>query len=672
MFPCVESRKEFDVSHETKQCSNIVDSLNKSIDDLIGHALLAREILRSHLKRWLAGLYTTDEEVRDALLDALRSEGVRADVTQSILREHDKLMAQWKRDNPDESQGADQGQLGEAPSPAPKETEEPNKPPKTKKGRRGGKGKGKHKPVRKAIPGGRRKGVGNRSPADFPGAKHIGVLFGSDMVSGCKCPHCLQGKLERTRANVRLRFEASAPITAVVYDVEKMRCGECRQEFEAPMPPDASPDVVIAKATPEAAAQSIALRYGQGFPDSRLDELQSWHGMPFDNSRQWSIAKQAFDALLPIRSFLMRFVANASLRQVDDCSVRVIEDHMRIRYEVQQAEEAGFQERYVRTGLQTTVFVASNPEGVTYRLFLIGRAHQGEREHDMALLRDSDAPLTRVTDAASKADALKPFPGPNAHGFVPQGNTTKGRLEEHDVTQAYCLEHLRQTLEKAAPGFAREMPFLMDRLVRIFELDAEAKQQGLAAAARLAWHQEHSSPLFEEMLAYARTEVAQNPKAEPNGDYRRALKYLLNNADGLGAFLRVAGVPLTTTDAEQGAKFTKKHHHNSLSFQTRRGAEVGAFFMSLIASCTGLGVNPLAYLTALLRWRLAITDKNAGDWMPDTFERGLAAAQSAAPVDAKGYVVCPRRKRPAEPHSPPPKPFSGAPPGKPPSHAAVH
>lgn len=556
----------------------------------------------------------------------------------------------------------------------PKSGPDPGKPPKPalKKKRRGDKGKGKRASGRSKIPGGRGKGVGNLSPADFPEAKRIAVLFGEGMTSGCICPHCLQGKLERTRGASRLRFEARAPITAVIYDVAKMRCGGCRQEFEAPIPPDAKAGIVIAKATPDAAAQSLLLRYGQGFPDARLGELQSWHKVPFDNSRQWSIASQAYDALGSIRVFLTRFVANATLRQVDDCTARVIEDHLRIRFEVQCAEDAGFQERHVRTGLQATVFVASNAKGVTYRLFLIGRAHQGEREFELAALRDTAESLTRVTDAASKADAIKPMPSANAHGFVPQGNTRAGRLEEKDVTQAYCLEHLCQTLDKATPGFSREMPYLMDRLVRIFELDAEAKRQNLDTDARLGWHQAHSRPLFKEMLTHAKSEIATNPKAEPNGDYRRALGYLVNNEKGLGAFLRVAGIPLTTTDAERGAKFTKKHHHNSLSFQTRRGADVGAFFMSLIATCLGLGVNPLAYLTAILRWRDAITDDNAGDWMPDTFERGLAAAQSSAPADALGYVVCPSRKRATDAHESPPSPFAGPPPQPASPRSAIH
>lgn len=636
------------------------------LDDIVTHTHRARELLDLHFD--LAKDHNDIVRFRRDVLDDARRKGIRTDIVEVILRDIERSHAQALREKAEAERPKSEETGGSAGNPEPK----PEPQPSVKKKRRGGKTKGKRTEKRKAIPGGRAKGTGNRTLADFPGAKHTTVLFGPDMASGCKCPHCLQGKLERTRGSSRLRFESRAPIEAVIYDVEKMRCGACRQEFEAPMPPETGPGIVISKATPRAAAQSLLLRYGQGFPDSRLDELQAWHGMPFDNSRQWNIAKQAFDALAPIRAFHARFVANAKLRQVDDCTVRVIEDHMRIRYEVQCAEAAGFQERHVRTGLQATVYVATNPEGVTYRLFLIGRAHQGEREYEMAKLRNSTSPLTRVTDAASKASTLKPFPDPNEHGFVPQGNTSKDRLEEQSVTQAYYLEHLRQTLDKATPGFTHEMPYLMERLVRIFELDADAKRNGLDDDARLALHQEHSVPLFEEMLTYARTEIASNPKAEPNGDYRRALNYLLGNAEGLSAFLRVAGVPLTTTDAELGAKFTKKHHHNSLSFQTRKGADVGAFFMSLIASCLGLGVNPLVYLTAVLRWRSAITDENAGDWMPDTFERGVAAAEQAAVVDAKGYVVCPRRKRPAESHSPPPRILSGIPPGVPTSQSTIH
>ena len=261
------------------------------LDDVLAHTILAREHMRLHFE-----LAKDHNDIvrfkRDVLEDAQRK-GIRRDAVEIMLREFEKVHVQLEKEQADAARAAREGDDSASgkPDPKPKPEDPPIKP--TKKKRRGGKGKGKRASGRSKIPGGRPKGVGNLSPADFPQAKRIAVQFGEDMISGCRCPHCMQGKLERTRGASRLRFEARAPITAVIYDVEKMRCGGCRQEFEAPMPPDAQAGIVIAKATPDAAAQSLLLRYGLGFPDARLDELQDWHKVPFDNSRQWSIANQA-------------------------------------------------------------------------------------------------------------------------------------------------------------------------------------------------------------------------------------------------------------------------------------------------------------------------------------------------------------------------------------------
>jgi hypothetical protein len=401
-------------------------AFDDGLDDVLAHAILARDHMRLHLE--LAKDHDDIDRFRRDVIEDAQRKGIRRDAVELLLRDFERRHARWLEEQEANKENGNPG-TGE-----PKSRPDPGKPPKPalKKKRRGDKGKGKRASGRSKIPGGRGKGVGNLSPADFPEAKRIAVLFGEGMTSGCICPHCLQGKLERTRGASRLRFEARAPITAVIYDVAKMRCGGCRQEFEAPIPPDAKAGIVIAKATPDAAAQSLLLRYGQGFPDARLGELQSWHKVPFDNSRQWSIASQAYDALGSIRVFLTRFVANATLRQVDDCTARVIEDHLRIRFEVQCAEDAGFQERHVRTGLQATVFVASNAKGVTYRLFLIGRAHQGEREFELAALRDTAESLTRVTDAASKVCRVTLADGGNR-------DTEPGSVSARLVAMTACV-----------------------------------------------------------------------------------------------------------------------------------------------------------------------------------------------------------------------------------------
>jgi hypothetical protein len=67
----------------------------------------------------------------------------------------------------------------------------------------------------------------------------------------------------------------------------------------------------------------------------------------------------------------------------------------------------------------------------------------------------------------------------------------------------------------------------------------------------------------------------------------------------LTLFLKAEKVPLTTSYAELGAKFTKRHHKNSLSFQTQNDGNAGAFMMSLIATCIAQKINPLDDLTAV-------------------------------------------------------------------------
>ena len=178
----------------------------------------------------------------------------------------------------------------------------------------------------------------------------------------------------------------------------------------------------VCKTAPEAAAQSLLLRYGLGFPDLRLEQLAKFWNIAFSNSRQWEIAKQIFEGLLPLNDAFELFVANAELREVDDCNARIISQSLQISHELWLAEQAGYKDSAVRTSVQTTVWVASRDE-VVVRWFRIGRQHQGEREFEMESKRTENAPVVRASDAASKASAIKQFPATNSLGFVPTGTS---------------------------------------------------------------------------------------------------------------------------------------------------------------------------------------------------------------------------------------------------------
>jgi len=90
-------------------------------------------------------------------------------------------------------------------------------------------------------------------------------------------------------------------------------------------------------------------------------------------------------------------------------------------------------------------------------------------------------------------------------------------------------------------------------------------------------------------------------KVEPNSGLGQAISYLLKHWEKLTPFLRVAGAPLDNNLVERALKKAILHRKNSLFYKTRKGAQMGNLFMSLIHTCENNGVNAFDYLTELQR-----------------------------------------------------------------------
>jgi len=69
----------------------------------------------------------------------------------------------------------------------------------------------------------------------------------------------------------------------------------------------------------------------------------------------------------------------------------------------------------------------------------------------------------------------------------------------------------------------------------------------------------------------------------------------------LTLFLRVAGAPIDNNLVERALKKAILHRKNSLFYKTRKGAQMGDLFMSLIHTCELNGANAFDYLTELQR-----------------------------------------------------------------------
>jgi hypothetical protein len=244
-----------------------------------------------------------------------------------------------------------------------------------------------------------------------------------------------------------------------------------------------------------------------------------------------------------------------------------------------------------RTGIFTTGIV-SIWQGHKIALFKTGNRHAGENLENLLSARAAGLPPPiQMCDALSR-------------------NVPK----EYATILSNCLAHARRQFVELVERFPDECTHVIEELAKVYKHDAIVKEQGLSPVERLAYHQEHSDPVMEELKEWCEAQMEEK-LVEPNSGLGKAIKYMLKHWKKLTRFLEVPGTPLDNNIAERALKYAILHRKNALFYKTQNGAKVGDLFMSLIHTCQLAGVNPLKYLTWVFK-NVKNLQSNPADFLP--------------------------------------------------------
>jgi transposase len=345
-----------------------------------------------------------------------------------------------------------------------------------------------------------------RNPASaYSGARKVPIAH-AELKHGTGCPECLKGKVYMQKeCKPLVRITGQAPLQATVYELERLRCNACGQMFTAAEPEGVGPD----KFDETAAAMLALLKYGSGVPLNRIKDLEKRLGIPLPNATQWEVVEEAAEVVKPIKDELIRQAAQSELVHNDDTSMRVL----------QLARPPNDE----RTGVFTTG-VVSVGEGRRMALYFTGREHAGENLAQVLGKRAASLPAPiQMCDALSRNEPKL-------------GNGV-------EILLANCLAHSRRRFVDVIGSFPDECRYVLEALGKVYGNDAEAREHGLSAAARLAFHQEHSAPLMEQLRKWGQDQLAQK-KTEPNSGLGKVILYFERHWSALTLFLRVPGAPL--------------------------------------------------------------------------------------------------------------------------------
>jgi transposase len=431
-----------------------------------------------------------------------------------------------------------------------------------------------------------------RHGADVHRAAQTVVCRHEELAEGERCPACGRGRLYRLPPGVEMRLDGHALLSAVRYELEKLRCSACGQIFAAPVPVEAGPEKYSARAR---AVLALA-RYYLGVPWYRLEGCQALVGVPVPDATQWDQVELVGDCTYPVFRYLEKMAAQGGVIFQDDTPQRVlalIEENQKAAAQAQASGAAP-----PRTGMQTTALIV-RVGGRRICLYYTGRRHAGENLEALLTQREPGRgkPLV-MSDALPSNNAAEPH-----------------------LIRCHCLAHGRRKFRELAEDFPAESAVVVEALKAVYDHDAEAREKQLSAEERLVYHQTYSEPVLTRLKTWLEEQTAQR-RVEPNSILGKAIAYLLGHWETLTRFLTEPGAPLDNNTAERALKFCIRQRKNSLFYATEHSAYIASLLTSVIATCVQAGVNALEYLVAVQEHRQEVFAQPAA-WLPWNYPAAL-------------------------------------------------
>jgi hypothetical protein len=420
--------------------------------------------------------------------------------------------------------------------------------------------------------------------------------------AGDSCPACITGTVYKYASEPILSFQASTPIEVVSEHIEKCRCGSCQQIFSA-IDPEILNRNSIGRFSLEAVATLANMRYLNGMPFYRLEQILSEKEIKVSDSGMWDSVKGGYGRLMPLWNEFKKEVANSDNLASDDGSSRVVSLQMDIKSEQKEAIKNKKNPDKVRSGINTTCVIAGTDHG-NLILFLTGRHHCGESLG--SLLQEHRVTL-------------------NSFNFMSDAASTHTQLINdylEVIKTANCLQHARDRFKQENKNFPIEAGIILGYISEVFAIERGVKQANVSNKIRLQVHKSLSLPIMNDLKQYAQSLIDQKI-VEPNSNMGKYINYLKNHWSKLTAFTRIEGALIDNNACERAVKIIKRYLKNSLSYQSEEGAKVGDLFMSFGVTCKAFGISPIEYFTECMRFHEKLAE-NPSRFMPWNFNETIA------------------------------------------------
>jgi hypothetical protein len=180
-----------------------------------------------------------------------------------------------------------------------------------------------------------------------------------------------------------------------------------------------------------------------------------------------------------------------------------------------------------------------------------------------------------------------------------------------DIIDCGCNMHARRYFVKALDRGDSRAALALGAFKGLYQVEEEFRDA--SADERLAARQERSTPIYDDLVLWCR---AHQPEVRPSEPLGRAIAYLLKHEVALRRFETDGAIPTDNIAAEHAFVPVGLTRKNFLFFGADKGGDRAAIVYTLLHCCQLAGVDPVAYLTDVLRVLGRGTDLEMAELMP--------------------------------------------------------
>jgi hypothetical protein len=380
---------------------------------------------------------------------------------------------------------------------------------------------------------------------------------------------------------------------------ERLQCNMCKVLFTA-TDQDLERDGIDGRLLYSYSAAAVVCihKYFAGLPWFRQEFVQQALGDTVPDSSMAELSERVADALAPVARYLRKPASDALTFLGDDTGALILE--VRAATRVQRSTGKLVE----RTGCHVSCVIAITSEGHRIAIFRVGIQHTGELMDELLDGRDPQLPV------------------PLFMGDCHACNT----VTVCRVIYGGCNAHATRRFKALKTSYPEDAGYASQRYKEIFEHEAYCKRAGLDPQQRLAYHRQHSKPLFDAICEHGES-LLENKKIEPNGDIAAAYTYVINNRVRLSAFLRHPGMPIDNNEPERILRVPVRLRDNAPFFRNGVGGAWAQTIWTVGETALLCGVNLLDYFQAVQRHQQDVK-RNPHLWVPWAYRERLTALES--------------------------------------------